>query len=108
MHAEVRSFQMDEEGMVEINGIGNPEIVLKKISRSSNIELHWYQFGQCSANLFMQQQQQLQQKEKETSSLPNNNSNNKAAPAALGIQSPQLLSRTRYANPNPPLFIRHY
>lgn len=56
MRAEVR-FQMDEKGMVEINGIGNPEIVLEKIGRSSNIELQRYQFGQCSGNLFMQKQQ---------------------------------------------------
>ncbi|KAK4417994.1 hypothetical protein Salat_2212100 [Sesamum alatum] len=46
-------FKMDQDGVVELSGIADPNQLLKKISKSSRVELHWFQFGQCSSNLFM-------------------------------------------------------
>ncbi|KAL6500204.1 hypothetical protein OROHE_025570 [Orobanche hederae] len=46
-------FKMDQEGVVEVSGMSNPYKVLKKIGESSRLEIQWYQFGECSSNLFM-------------------------------------------------------
>lgn len=46
-------FKMDQNGVVEVSGIADPNKLLKKLGRSRQVELHWFQFGQCSSNLFM-------------------------------------------------------
>ncbi|KAK4406877.1 hypothetical protein Sango_0268700 [Sesamum angolense] len=46
-------FKMDQNGVVEVSGIADPNQLLKKIGKASRLELHWFQFGQCSSNLFM-------------------------------------------------------
>ncbi|KAL6570852.1 hypothetical protein OROGR_000402 [Orobanche gracilis] len=50
----VYSFRMDENGMVEISGTVNPAFILKMLEKAGNkAKLHWFQFGECSSNLFM-------------------------------------------------------
>ncbi|XP_075499590.1 uncharacterized protein LOC142538032 [Primulina tabacum] len=46
-------FKMDQNGVVEISGVGDPMRLLEKIGRSSRVTLLWFQFGQCSENLYM-------------------------------------------------------
>lgn len=46
-------FKMDQNGVVEVSGIAHPNQLLKKIGKASRLELHWFQFGECSSNLFM-------------------------------------------------------
>ncbi|KAL6536679.1 hypothetical protein OROMI_026260 [Orobanche minor] len=45
---------MDENGVVEISGTVNPDFILKTLEKAGNkAKLHWFQFGECSSNLFM-------------------------------------------------------
>ncbi|KAI3449333.1 hypothetical protein Pfo_005998 [Paulownia fortunei] len=46
-------FKMDQNGVVEVSGIADPNRLLKKLGKSRRVELQWFQFGQCSSNLFM-------------------------------------------------------
>ncbi|XP_073298746.1 heavy metal-associated isoprenylated plant protein 33-like [Primulina huaijiensis] len=50
----VRSFKMDEYGTVEVSGIVDPKSLLKKLGKAGNrAQLRWFQYGQCSDNLFL-------------------------------------------------------
>ncbi|KAL6561951.1 hypothetical protein OROGR_002958 [Orobanche gracilis] len=76
-------FKMDQEGVVEVSGMSNPYKLLKKIGESSRLELHWYQFGECSSNLFMPESKKVDAdaKKKPNNFNPhpyysNNNNNN--------------------------------
>ncbi|KAL7123449.1 hypothetical protein ACP275_01G105400 [Erythranthe tilingii] len=76
-------FKMDREGVVELSGIGYPDQVLKKIGKSRRkVELLWFQFGECSANLFMPETRKNPIQEKPVDS--NNNNNNNAIPPYRG------------------------
>lgn len=45
---------MDDNGVVEISGTANPSLLLKMLGRAGkSAELCWFQFGECSSNLFM-------------------------------------------------------
>ncbi|KAL6515879.1 hypothetical protein OROGR_019184 [Orobanche gracilis] len=72
-------FKMDQEGVVEVSGMSNPYKLLKKIGESSRLELHWYQFGECSSNLFMPESKKVDADAKKNNPHPyysNNNNNN--------------------------------
>lgn len=47
----VMTFRMHGLGMVEVSGTVNPQKVMKKLGEKMAIV--WFQFGDCSANLFM-------------------------------------------------------
>ncbi|KAH6786323.1 hypothetical protein C2S52_005875 [Perilla frutescens var. hirtella] len=50
----VHSFRMDDNGVVEISGTVDPSVLLKMLGRAGrSAELCWFQFGECSNNLFM-------------------------------------------------------
>lgn len=61
---------MDEDGLVEISGIADPNRLLQKIGRSWRVKLQWFQFGQCSNNLFMPEKKRTPAKEEHSSSYP--------------------------------------
>ncbi|EPS68235.1 hypothetical protein M569_06537, partial [Genlisea aurea] len=49
----VYNFRMDEAGLVEISGTVDPNLLLKMLGRAGRkAELHWFQFGECSSNLY--------------------------------------------------------
>ncbi|KAL8033464.1 hypothetical protein ABFX02_13G160400 [Erythranthe guttata] len=50
----VRSFKMDEYGTVEVSGMVDPNLLIKRLGKAGRAaELCWFQFGQCSTNLFL-------------------------------------------------------
>ncbi|XP_057765550.1 uncharacterized protein LOC130986225 [Salvia miltiorrhiza] len=50
----VHSFRMDDYGVIEISGTVDPSLLLKMLGRAGrSVELCWFQFGECSSNLFM-------------------------------------------------------
>ncbi|XP_020553995.1 uncharacterized protein LOC110013009 [Sesamum indicum] len=50
----IYSFRMDDDGLVEISGTVDPNLLLKMVGKSGRkAELRWLQFGECSSNLFM-------------------------------------------------------
>ncbi|KAG8386052.1 hypothetical protein BUALT_Bualt03G0108900 [Buddleja alternifolia] len=50
----IYSFRMDDDGVVEISGTVDPNLLLKMLGKSGRkAELRWFQFGECSSNLFM-------------------------------------------------------
>ncbi|KAK4439731.1 hypothetical protein Salat_0308000 [Sesamum alatum] len=50
----IYSFRMDDDGLVEISGAVDPNLLLKMVGKSGGkAELRWLQFGECSSNLFM-------------------------------------------------------
>ncbi|CAK9148841.1 unnamed protein product [Ilex paraguariensis] len=45
---------MNEEGMVEVSGTVDPSLLLKILAKAGKrAEVCWFQFGQCSSNLYM-------------------------------------------------------
>ncbi|KAL8458798.1 hypothetical protein ACS0TY_036342 [Phlomoides rotata] len=50
----VYNFRMNDHGEVEISGTIDPCVLLEKLGRAGRkAELKWFQFGECSNNLFM-------------------------------------------------------
>ncbi|KAI3456848.1 hypothetical protein Pfo_013511 [Paulownia fortunei] len=50
----IYSFRMDDNGVVEISGTVDPNLLLKMLGKAGRkAELRWLQFGECSSNLFM-------------------------------------------------------
>ncbi|KAA8527034.1 hypothetical protein F0562_008737 [Nyssa sinensis] len=50
----ISNFRMDEDGMVEVSGTVDPSLLMKMLAKAGNrAELCWFQFGQCSSNLFI-------------------------------------------------------
>ncbi|CAI9787793.1 unnamed protein product [Fraxinus pennsylvanica] len=50
----VQNFRMDLEGHVEISGTVDPDLLLKLLGKSGRkARLCWFQYGECSSNLFM-------------------------------------------------------
>ncbi|KAL2476031.1 Uncharacterized protein Adt_36767 [Abeliophyllum distichum] len=45
---------MDEYGIVQVSGMINPKLLMKKLGKAGkHAELCWFQYGQCSSNLFL-------------------------------------------------------
>ncbi|KAL3851156.1 hypothetical protein ACJIZ3_013038 [Penstemon smallii] len=52
----VRSFKMDAYGLVEVSGVVDPNLLIKNLGKAGRgAQLCWFQFGQCSSNLFLPQ-----------------------------------------------------
>lgn len=73
-------LKMDQSGVVEVSGIADPNHLLKKIGQSNRVELHWFQFGQCSSNLFMPETKKNPPAPVQEKPSSNNNSYNIIAP----------------------------
>ncbi|CAK9135170.1 unnamed protein product [Ilex paraguariensis] len=53
----VSNFRMNEDGMVKISGTVNPNHLLKMLAKGGKrAEMCWFQFGECSSNLYMPDQ----------------------------------------------------
>lgn len=47
---------MNGDGMIEVSGNVDPKLLLKRLSKAGKkAELCWFQFGECSTNLFINQ-----------------------------------------------------
>ncbi|KAK4714969.1 hypothetical protein R3W88_020876 [Solanum pinnatisectum] len=47
---------MNGDGMIEVSGNVDPKLLLKRLSKAGKkAELCWFQFGECSTNLFVNQ-----------------------------------------------------
>ncbi|MCD7466743.1 hypothetical protein HAX54_003748 [Datura stramonium] len=47
---------MNGDGMIEVSGNVDPKLLLKRLSKAGKkAELCWFQFGECSSNLFIKQ-----------------------------------------------------
>ncbi|KAL6999135.1 hypothetical protein U1Q18_000297 [Sarracenia purpurea var. burkii] len=45
---------MDEDGRIEVSGTVDPSLLLKMLAKAGKgAEICWWQFGQCSSNLFI-------------------------------------------------------
>ncbi|KAL7202158.1 hypothetical protein ACSBR1_033771 [Camellia fascicularis] len=50
----LNNFRMDEDGRIEVSGTVDPSLLLKILAKAGNrAELCWWQFGQCSSNLYI-------------------------------------------------------
>ncbi|XP_070006938.1 uncharacterized protein [Nicotiana sylvestris] len=48
----IRNCRMNGDGMIEVSGNMDPKVLLKRLGKA---ELCWFQFGECSSNLFITQ-----------------------------------------------------
>nr|XP_033515139.1 uncharacterized protein LOC104108461 [Nicotiana tomentosiformis] len=52
----IRNCRMNGDGMIEVSGNVDPKVLLKRLGKAGNkAELCWFQFGECSSNLFISQ-----------------------------------------------------
>ncbi|KAK6785648.1 hypothetical protein RDI58_019103 [Solanum bulbocastanum] len=52
----ITNFRMNGDGMIEVSGNVDPKLLLKRLSKAGKkAELCWFQFGECSTNLFVNQ-----------------------------------------------------
>ncbi|KAL3506858.1 hypothetical protein ACH5RR_032240 [Cinchona calisaya] len=50
---DVRAFKMDQDGIAEVSGFADPDVLLKTVEKQGKkAELCWFQYGKCSSNLF--------------------------------------------------------